>query len=44
MSSEATYTGKQFTEEELNEFLSINKDEEDRQKEVLSRMGIKFGK
>ncbi len=39
-----TYSGKQFTEEELNEFLSINKDDEDRQKEVLSRMGIKFGK
>ena len=39
-----TYTGKQFTEEELNEFLSVNKEEEDRQKEVLSRMGIKFGK
>ena len=39
-----TYTGNQFTEEELNEFLGINIDDEDRQKEVLSRMGIKFGK
>ena len=39
-----TYTGKQFTEEELEEFFSIDKYDEDGQKEVLSRMGIKFGK
>ena len=39
-----TYTGKQFTEEELEEFFSIDKYDEDGQKEVLSRKGIKFGK
>ena len=38
-----TYTGKQFTEEELNELLRINIDDEDRQKETLSKMGITFG-
>ena len=39
-----TYSGEQFTEEELDEFLSINKDDEDLQKEILRRKGIKFGK
>ena len=39
-----TYSGKQFTEEELDEFLSINKDDEELQKKILSRKGIKFGK
>lgn len=39
-----TYTGKQFTEEELEEFFSIDKYDEDGQKEMLSRKGIKFGK
>ena len=38
-----TYSGKQFTEEELNEFLSIDKDDEERQKEILSKKGIRFG-
>ena len=31
-------------EGEFNEFLEINIDDEDAQKEVLSRMGITFGK
>ena len=39
-----TYTGKQFTEDELNEFLSIDMDDEDRQVEVLSKMGLRFGR
>ena len=39
-----TYTGEQFTEEELNEFLGININDEDRQKEVLSKKGIRFGR
>ena len=38
-----TYSGKQLTEEELNELLSINIDDEDRQKELLRKKGIKFG-
>ncbi len=36
------YTGEQFTEEELNEFLSIDIDDEGRQKEMLSKKGIRF--
>lgn len=40
---EETYTGQQFAEEELKEFLSINIDDEDGQKEVLRKKGIKFG-
>lgn len=39
-----TFTGEQFTEEELNEFLGININDEGRQKEVLSKKGIRFGK
>ena len=38
-----TYSGKQLTEEEFNELLSINIDDEDRQKELLRKKGIKFG-
>ncbi len=38
-----TYSGKRFTEEELNEFLSIDMDDEERQKEILSKKGIRFG-
>jgi hypothetical protein len=38
-----TYTGKQFTEDELNEFFSLKKDDDDGHKELLSRKGIKFG-
>ncbi|MCR5149565.1 MAG: hypothetical protein K6C35_11460 [Eubacterium sp.] len=38
-----TYSGKQLTEEEFNELLSINIDDEDRQKEILRKKGIKFG-
>ena len=38
-----TYTGEQFTEEEFNEFLEINTDDEDAQKAVLRRKGIRFG-
>ncbi len=39
-----TYTGKQFTEDELNEFFSLKKDDDDGHKELLSRKGIKFGR
>ena len=39
-----TYTGKKFTEEEFNEFLSIDIDDEDKQKEILRRKGIRLGK
>ncbi|MBQ3906335.1 MAG: hypothetical protein II743_06145, partial [Lachnospiraceae bacterium] len=42
--SDENYTGKQFTEEELTEFLSIDKVDEDRQKEILRKKGIKLGK
>ncbi len=38
-----TYTGKQFTKEELDEFLSIDKEDEKSQKEILRKKGIKFG-
>lgn len=38
------YSGEQFTEEELNEFLSLNEDDEDGQKEMLRRKGIRLGK
>ena len=38
-----TYTGERFTEEEFNEFLEINTDDEDAQKAVLRRKGIRFG-
>ena len=34
-----TYTGKQFTEDELNEFFSLKKDDDDGRKELLSRKG-----
>ena len=42
--SNEIYTGKQFTEEEFNEFLSIDIDDEDKQKEILRRKGIRLGK
>ncbi|MCR4610117.1 MAG: hypothetical protein K5750_10545 [Eubacterium sp.] len=38
-----TYSGKQLTEEEFNELLSMNIDDEDRQKELLRKKSIKFG-
>ena len=38
-----TYSGDQFTEEELNEFLSIDINDEAGQKEVLRKKGIRFG-
>ena len=41
---EETYTGGQFTEEELNEFLEIYKDDEEGQKEMLRKKGLRFGK
>lgn len=41
---EETYTGEQFTEEELNEFLEIYKDDEEGQKEMLRKKGLRFGK
>ena len=39
-----TFTGEQFTEEELNEFLGININDEGRQKEVLSKKSPIFGR
>ena len=39
--SDENYTGKQFTKEELTEFLSIDKVDEDRQKEILHKKGIR---
>ena len=39
-----TYTGEQFTEEELDELLSIDIDDRDAQKELLRKKGVKFGK
>ena len=42
--SDENYTGKQFAKEELTEFLSIDKVDEDRQKEILRKKGIKLGK
>ncbi len=40
----ATYTGKRFTEDELNEFFSIKKDDEEGHKEMLIGKGIKLGR
>ena len=40
---DVTYSGEQFTEEELNEFLSIDINDEAGQKEVLRKKGIRFG-
>ena len=42
-SCDETYSGDQFTEEELNEFLSIDINDEAGQKEVLRKKGIRFG-
>ena len=38
-----TYSGKQLTEEEFNELLSIDEEDEESQKEMFRKMGIKFG-
>ncbi len=40
---EETNTGEQFTEEELSEFLEIYKDDEEGQKDMLRKKGLRFG-
>jgi len=39
-----TFTGTHFTKDELEEFLRIDPDDEDRQLEMLSKKGLWFGR